>query len=111
MPNHVKNIVALEGEQAEIERLLNTIKYDKPEDEENAIEGENYGKGTIDFNKIIPRAKELAEMEESSTKTDGMALVIHFSNPHNEHINERVKKMSASDFKYYVALYKSEKIF
>ena len=105
MPNHIHNILTFEGEQKEIDRLLTFIQYEDTDDEEAT------GRGTIDFNKIIPRAKELTEMEESSNKSDGMALVIHFSNPRNKQVNERVKKMSASDFKYYVALYKSEKIF
>ena len=105
MPNHIHNIITFKGEQGEIDRLLTFIQYD------NTNNKEVTGRGTIDFNKVIPMPEVLYDVEEGSTKTYGMALVIHFSNPLNEQTNERVKKMSPSDFEYYVSLYKNENYF
>lgn len=42
MPNHVQNIVALKGDELKIREMLETIKND------------DYGLGTVDFNKVIP---------------------------------------------------------
>ena len=47
MPNHVKNIISLEGEPGKIRQMLEKIKNDE------------YGIGTIDFNKIIPMPKNI----------------------------------------------------
>ena len=104
MPNHVHNILSFKGDQSEISRLLSLIQYDDEEEENNGI-------GTIDFNKVIPMPKELHETPESSTKSDGMALVLHFSNPKNKKSYEGINKMSPSDFEYYVSMYKNENKF
>ena len=42
MPNHVTNIIELNGDRLEIKNLLETIKNDE------------IGLGSIDFEKIIP---------------------------------------------------------
>ena len=104
MPNHVHNILSFKGDQSEISRLLSLIQCDDEEEENNGI-------GTIDFNKVIPMPKELHETPESSTKSDGMALVLHFSNPENKKFQEGIDKMSSSDFEYYVSMYESENMF
>lgn len=43
MPNHVENIIALKGDERKIREMLEAIKND------------DYGLGTVDFNKIIPK--------------------------------------------------------
>ncbi len=42
MPNHVTNVIELRGNRIEVNNLLEKIKNDE------------YGIGTIDFDKIIP---------------------------------------------------------
>lgn len=42
MPNHVQNIITLKGDEKKIREMLETIKND------------DYGLGTVDFNKVIP---------------------------------------------------------
>lgn len=42
MPNHVQNIITLKGDEQKIREMLKTIKND------------DYGLGTVDFNKVIP---------------------------------------------------------
>ena len=48
MPNHVQNRITFDGNQEQIKDMLNDIKND------------DYGIGTIDFNKVIPMPSELA---------------------------------------------------
>lgn len=47
MPNHVVNRINLEGDKEKIAEMLNAIK------------SEDYGIGSIDFNKIIPMPESL----------------------------------------------------
>lgn len=47
MPNHVQNIIAYEGPQEEIDRMREAIKDDE------------YGLGTVDFQKILPMPSDL----------------------------------------------------
>lgn len=56
MPNHVENIITLKGDEKKIREMLETIQSD------------DYGLGTVDFNKIIPMPKSLNI--ESGSKTD-----------------------------------------
>lgn len=42
MPNHVQNIITLKGDEKKIREMLEAIKND------------DYGLGTVDFNKVIP---------------------------------------------------------
>lgn len=56
MPNHVENYVSLNGDEQKIREMLETIKND------------DYGIGTIDFNKIIPMPESLNI--DSGTRTD-----------------------------------------
>ncbi len=56
MPNHVTNIIAYSGDRKQIAEMLETIKNDE------------YGIGTIDFNKIIPMPESLNI--EAGSRTD-----------------------------------------
>lgn len=47
MPNHVTNRITFEGKEERILAMLEAVKSDK------------YGRGSIDFNKLIPRPSEL----------------------------------------------------
>lgn len=56
MPNHVENIIILKGDKKQIREMLEAIKND------------DYGLGTVDFNKIIPMPKDLNI--EAGSRTD-----------------------------------------
>ena len=47
MPNHIKNIITLKGDEQKIREMLEEIQYDE------------LGLGTVDFNKIIPMPESL----------------------------------------------------
>ena len=55
MPNHVTNRITFEGQEERILAMLEAVKSDK------------YGRGSIDFNKLIPRSPELNIEAGSST--------------------------------------------
>ena len=74
MPNHVKNIIRFKGKEEDIKALLESIQVDKRDGEDE------FGLGTIDFNKIIPMPEELA-IEAGSETTDGIELYLHAINP------------------------------
>ena len=42
MPNHITNIVAVSGDESRVQSMLKAIQIDE------------YGLGSVDFNKIIP---------------------------------------------------------
>lgn len=56
MPNHVENIIALKCDERKIREMLEAIKND------------DYGLGTVDFNKIIPMPESLNI--EAGSRTD-----------------------------------------
>lgn len=56
MPNHVTNIIEIKGNPARIKSLFEAVKNDE------------YGLGSIDFNKLIPMPSELDIEEGSQTK-------------------------------------------
>ncbi len=56
MPNHVTNIIKIEGNPARIKAVFEAIKNDE------------YGLGSIDFNKLVPMPPELDIEEGSQTK-------------------------------------------
>lgn len=56
MPNHVENHIEFSGDKQRIDAMLEQIKDDE------------YGIGTIDFNKIIPMPESLNI--EAGSKTD-----------------------------------------
>ncbi|MCH5296039.1 MAG: septation protein SpoVG family protein [Ruminococcus sp.] len=55
MPNEIKNIIRLKGDEKKINEMLKAIQNDK------------YGIGTIDFNKIIPMPESLNIHDGSKT--------------------------------------------
>ena len=55
MPNHVTNIIEIKGNPARVKALFETVKSDE------------YGLGSIDFNKLAPMPPELAIEEGSRT--------------------------------------------
>lgn len=59
MPNHVTNIIEIKGDPAWIKSLFEAVKNDE------------YGLGSIDFNKLIPMPPEL-DIEEGSRTTRGL---------------------------------------
>lgn len=65
MPNHVENIITLKGDEQKIREMLEAIKND------------NYGLGTIDFNKIIPMPNSL-NIEAGSRTDRGLKVYKEF---------------------------------
>lgn len=59
MPNHVTNIIEIKGDPARVKALFESVKNDE------------YGLGSIDFNKLIPMPPEL-DMEEGNRTTRGL---------------------------------------
>ena len=59
MPNHVQNRITFSGEQSRIDTML------------KAIQNEEYGIGTIDFNKLIPMPESL-RIETGSRTAHGL---------------------------------------
>lgn len=59
MPNHVTNIIEIKGNPARIKALFEAVKNDE------------YGLGSIDFNKLTPMPLEL-DIEEGSRTTRGL---------------------------------------
>lgn len=67
MPNHVKNIITLKGSEKQIREMLETIKND------------DYGLGTVDFNKVIPMPESL-NIESGSKSNAGIKAVKEYLN-------------------------------
>lgn len=59
MPNHVTNIIEIKGDPARVKALFESVKNDE------------FGLGSIDFNKLIPMPPEL-DMEEGNRTTRGL---------------------------------------
>lgn len=93
MPNHVENIITLKGDEQKIREMLEAIKND------------DYGLGTVDFNKIVPMPESL-NIEAGSRTDKGLKLYKEFI---SECLFDRketdVLKISAA------SLAESEKIF
>lgn len=68
MPNHVTNRLNLIGEQTRIDELLDKIKNDE------------LGRGTIDFNKIIPMPEAL-DVESGSVESDAIKAYLKAACP------------------------------
>ena len=62
MPNHVRNTVYFDCDEARLREILEAIQYD------NSAEHDEYGIGTLDFNKIIPMPAGLDI--EAGSRTD-----------------------------------------
>lgn len=65
MPNHITNIIRATGDSMKIQQMLETIKND------------DYGIGTIDFNKIMPMPASL-DIESGSRTNKGIAAYKDF---------------------------------
>lgn len=80
MPNHVENLIILSGEPSEINKMLEAVKSDE------------YGLGTIDFNKVIPMPKSL-DITCGSITSRGIKMV-------NDYISNvsRLKNADEPDF-------------
>lgn len=74
MPNHVKNIVKFNCDNEKLLEILLKIQYD------NNGENQEYGLGTIDFNKIIPMPESL-KIEKGSRTDDAIELYMTAVNP------------------------------
>ena len=59
MPNHVTNIIELSGDKGRFHEML------------TAIQNDEYGRGSVDFNKIIPMPESL-NIEASSSTDRGL---------------------------------------
>lgn len=59
MPNHVTNSITFKGEEDRILAMLEAVKSDK------------YGRGSIDFNKLVPRPSSL-DIEAGSNTYEGL---------------------------------------
>lgn len=66
MPNHVTNIIKLEGDKEQIQKLFEAICNDE------------YGPGTIDFEKITPMPQSL-DIESGSRTEKGLNAYYEFS--------------------------------
>jgi hypothetical protein len=65
MPNNITNELTIDADRPEVNRILNSIKSDE------------YGIGSIDFNKLIPMSAELA-IESSSRSDNGLDIYTEF---------------------------------
>ena len=59
MPNHITNIIEIKGDPQRVRALFEAVKSDE------------YGLGSIDFNKLVPMPPEL-DMEEGSRTDRGL---------------------------------------
>lgn len=96
MPNHVMNVLELEGDLEEIRRLREAIMNDEE------------GEGSIDFQKIIPMPESLDIIRGSET-SKGIEIYLTSLNPMVDYLGE--KKMKCSEFKKLVKEINLENIF
>ena len=75
MPNHVTNLLTLNGEKSKVKEALESVQYKEGEAEE-------WGKGTFDFNKVIPMPKSLMVTSGSITN-DAVEVYMSAVNPNN----------------------------
>lgn len=85
MPNHVTSVITLSGDENRIKAML------------EAIQNEEYGVGSVDFNKILPMPESL-HMTSGSIEDSAIAVYISAVNPINEEF-EGVKKKDAAEFR------------
>lgn len=96
MPNHVTNILEFRGNPEDIKRLMYEIKADE------------YGIGTIDFEKIIPKPKSLDIVCGSET-TKAIELYLTSINPNVEYFGS--EKMAIAKFNKLIEEITVEKMF
>ena len=65
MPNYVTNVLTLHGDSAQIRAMLEAIQYD------------DLGIGSVDFNKIIPMPESL-DIEAGSRTSAGLKAYLDF---------------------------------
>lgn len=104
MPNHVTNILELEGDNSEIKKLYENIKCEEED------------LGSIDFNKIIPMPNDL-DIESGSRTIKGIELYLTYLNPRIDYFgdcsydvkkfNELLKGLNAEQFFYKYVCYKN----
>lgn len=85
MPNHVTSVITLSGDESRIKAML------------EAIQNEEYGVGSVDFNKVLPMPESL-HMTSGSIEDSAIAVYISAINPINEEF-EGVKKKDAAEFR------------
>ena len=66
MPNHVVNIVSFQGDDAQIQKMLSEVQNDE------------FGPGSISFQKLIPMPPEL-DIESGSRTNQGLKAYMDFS--------------------------------
>ncbi len=71
MPNHVQNIVRLQGDEKRVKEILEAVKNDQ------------YGRGSVDFEKIIPMPPSL-HIECGSTTDRGLSAYRDFLKSESE---------------------------
>ncbi len=81
MPNNIRNYIRLIGDKERIDALLEHIKRDE------------YGIGTIDFNKIIPMPESL-NIESGSRTTKGLTAYREFLGSYSSSKNEEAPETS-----------------
>lgn len=90
MPNHVFNVVSLNGEKDRIKQLMCDVAY-----EENENSYMEVGEGTIDFEKIVPMPHSLA-IESGSTTDRAIVYYVNAINPETDDFG--IKKADADAF-------------
>lgn len=83
MPNYVKNDITLTGDANDIRQMLEEIKDNE------------FGFGSIDFNKIIPMPERL-DIESGSSTDDGIEIALTIINPSTKDFG--IQKMQADEF-------------
>lgn len=91
MPNHVMNIVTIEGDKARIKEIMKSVMYGPS----SQRPFEETGLGTLDFNKVIPMPKSL-DIESGTTTDRAVALYLLALNPETE--NYGIAKMEKDKF-------------
>ena len=82
VPNHVENLIRISGDEQKIREILETIKNDE------------YGIGTVDFNKIIPMPKSL-DIECGSRTDKGLKAYTDFASSYAKGENIPIRSEQA----------------
>ena len=90
MPNHIQNRLKFTCSPERLEEILDAIKA------EDDGENRDFGRGTIDFNKVIPMPQEL-NIEDGSKTTDGISLYLTKINPYAKHYGTPDDKVTEED--------------
>jgi len=85
VPNHVTSVITLSGDENRIKAML------------EAIQNDEVGVGSVDFNKILPMPESL-HMTSGSIEDSAIAVYISAVNPINEEF-EGVQKKDVAEFR------------